>query len=97
MDIARPGVVPGQGKVEIAMILGEQARQLFGSGGDVLLRVERVGDARFFDIGGHELHQAHRAGAGDAARVAVGLGLDDGADQGRFQPVLRGVFLDDAV
>ena len=81
VDGSWAGVVGGDGEADVVVVAGEELVEVGGAAGDVLLGREGVVDAEDGRGGGHQLHEALRAGAGDGAGVAVRFGMDDGGEQ----------------
>ncbi|MNE29899.1 hypothetical protein D3C80_1233950 [compost metagenome] len=79
-----PGVVGGRGQGNVAVILLEQARQVFHPAEDILLGHQGIADPELAGGRRHQLGQPHGPLAGDGQRVEGGFGVDQRPDEGGF-------------
>ena len=93
IDGGGAGVVGGEREGDVVVVAGEQVVEVGGAAVYILLGDEGVGDAELGGGGGHELHEALGAGAGDGVGAAVALGVDDGGEEVGIDAVaLAGLF-----
>src|SRR5687767_12873442 len=94
LDIGRAGVVRGQGDALVVEAV-EQIAEVLRPGGDVLLRVERVGDSQGAGRVRNDLHQSLRALVRYELGPEVRFRMDHRRDQLRRQVVLARLAIDD--
>jgi hypothetical protein len=81
VDGTRPGVVRGNRQPDVSLIAPQQVVEVPRPAVNVLIGVERVGDAVHRRRSGHQLHQALGPDARDGARIAVRLRVDHRCDE----------------
>lgn len=89
------GVVGGQREAQVAVEHLQQALEMARAAAQVLARIERVRHAPVARRRRHQLHQPHRAGARDRARVVAGLDRHDGMQQRGREPVFARRLVDE--
>src|SRR6478736_7904101 len=77
VDVAGTCVVAGQRKIQIALVVVQQALQITHAAHDVFARIKCVRDTDFVRQFRHQLHQALGAGPRDRIRLERGLRLHD--------------------
>lgn len=89
-------IVCGEGQLHLAKPV-QLLAQVPSAAEDILQGVERVRHAQCPGRGWHELHQALSSCWGDAARVVVGLSLDDSMQEGRIETRAGSGLADDCI